>query len=181
VADLRAAVDTSVVVNFLCGGAENDDPRWLSHSTWVFEAHEAGDFHLVVPTIVIAEVAGCGQVRGDHLSRQVRRDRIKLATDWIQRGDFIPAEVTLDVAIRAAELAIEFQLAGADATVLSVAETYGCAWLFTWTRSRGQNRGLNHGHLEVPEVHGPNCTAPKCLVEALLHGMQGTRNGSDLV
>ena len=128
----RAAIDTSVIVNFLCGGAENDDPAWLSHSTWVFEALESGAFELVVPVIVIAEVAGCGQVRGNHLSRQVRRDRIRLVTDWIQRGSFVPADITLDVAIRAAELAIEFQLSGADATVLAVAEMHDCACLFTW-------------------------------------------------
>lgn len=106
----RVSVDTSVVVNFLCGGAEKDEPEWLDHSAWVFESHEAGDFNLVVPVIVIAEVAGCGQIRGNHLSRQARRDRIKLATDWIRCGDFMPAEITLDIAIRAAELAIEFQL-----------------------------------------------------------------------
>jgi predicted nucleic acid-binding protein len=119
-------------VNFLCGGAERDKPEWLDHSKWVFEAHEAGDFDLIIPTIVIAEVAGCGQIRGNHLSRQVRRGRIKVVADWIQQANFIPAEITLDTAIRAAELAIEFQLSGADATVLAIAEMYHCAWLFTW-------------------------------------------------
>jgi predicted nucleic acid-binding protein len=98
----------------------------------VFEAHEAGDFDLVVPAIVIAETAGCGQIRGNHLSRQVRRDRIKIVTDWIQSADFIPAEITLDIAVRAAQLAVEFQLSGADATVLATAQMHGCAWLFTW-------------------------------------------------
>jgi len=112
-------------VNFLCGGAENDRSEWLDHSKWVFEAHEAGDFDLVIPTIVIAEVAGCGQIRGNHLGRQVRRGRIKMVTDWIRCANFIPGEISLDVAVRAAALAIEFQLSGADATV-------GC-----WTLSAG--------------------------------------------
>ena len=87
---------------------------------------------LIIPTIVIAETAGCGQVRGDHLTRQIRHKRVKAVTDWIECGNFIPVEITLSVALRAASLAIDYQLTGADAAILAAAELHGCAWLFTW-------------------------------------------------
>src|SRR5262249_54874368 len=131
VANPRAALDTSVIVNFLCGGAGKDKPEWLDQRARGVGGQGGGEFALTGPVIVIAETAGYGQIRGNHLSRQVRRDRIRIVTDWIQSADFIPAEITLDIAVRAAQLAVEFQLSGADATVLATAQMHGCAWLFT--------------------------------------------------
>lgn len=128
----RVVVDTSVVVNFLTGGAANDDPSWFDNSKWVFEASKSGEHQVVIPAIVVAEVAGCGEIRGTHLPSSDRKQRVKLVRDWIERSEFLPAEITLDVALRATDLAITKQLTGADACVLAVAVEYDCEALYTW-------------------------------------------------
>jgi predicted nucleic acid-binding protein len=131
---VRAAVDTSVLVNFLTGGADRDEPHWLDHGKWVFEAQEQQLHDIVIPAIVIAEVAGCGEVRGAHLDSGLRSKRIKKVLSWLDESDFITAEISRDVARRAATLAVKHQLTGSDACVLAVAEVFGCERLYTWDR-----------------------------------------------
>lgn len=130
----RVVVDSSVFVNYLTGGAENDEPQWFDHSKWVFEAHESGAHKIVVPAIVIAEVAGCGAVRGSHLDQQTRYHRITRVRRWIAEREFVPVEISLTLAEEAAELAITHQLTGADACMLAAAVRHDCRVLYSWDR-----------------------------------------------
>jgi predicted nucleic acid-binding protein len=130
----RVIADTSVLVNYLTGGAENDDPKWLDHSKWIFEAHDSGAHKIVVPAIVIAEVAGCGEVRGNHLDRRIKHQRITRVRKWIAKRDFLPVEISQTLAEEATELAITYQLTGADACILAAAVRHDCRVLYTWDR-----------------------------------------------
>lgn len=121
----RVVVDSSVVINFLTGGAQNDKAEWFDHSKWVFEAHERAAHEIINPTIVIAEVAGCGEVRGSHLSKNDRYKRVKRVREWINSGNFLSVEISLGLAEEAAEIAIKYQLTGADACILASAIMYG--------------------------------------------------------
>lgn len=127
----RVAVDTSVVVNFLTGG-RNDDPGWLEHSTWVFAAAEKEVHRLVVPALVLAEVAGDPQTRGSQLPSGERRRRIGKVKDWLARGRFLVADVDERVARLAAELAVDHQLKGADACITAAAMINRCTTLYSW-------------------------------------------------
>jgi predicted nucleic acid-binding protein len=129
----RVVVDTSVLVNFLTGGtAENDDPEWFDHSKWIFEAHQDEVHRVAVPVIVIAELAGCGTIRGSHLDRQTRHQRIARVRKWIAEGGFLPIEISLTLAEEAAELAITHQLTGADACIVAAAARHECGVVYTW-------------------------------------------------
>ena len=127
----RIAVDTSVVVNFLTGG-RNDDPGWLEHSTWVFSAAEREVHRLVVPALVLAEVAGDPKARGSQLPKRERHRRIGRVKDWLTGGRFLVADVDERVARLAAELAVEHQLKGADACVVAAAKLNRCTTLYSW-------------------------------------------------
>ena len=130
-AETRVAVDTSVVVNFLTGG-RNDDPGWLEHSTWVFAAAERQVHQLVVPALVIAEVAGDPQTRGSQLDKRERHRRVGKVKDWIARGRFLVADVDERVGRLAAELAVDHQFKGADACVVAAAKINRCTTLYSW-------------------------------------------------
>lgn len=130
---IRVVVDSSVLINFLTKGeADNrDNPEWLDHSKWVFEEHERGIHRIVVPAIVIAELAGSGKVRGNHIPKRERHRRVKRVREWIVASEFDVVEITQGLAEEAAEIAIEHQLTGADACILTAAVRYKCPVLYT--------------------------------------------------
>jgi predicted nucleic acid-binding protein len=147
----RVAVDTSVVISHLTAGHADTDPQWLPASTWVFQAAEDGHHQLVVPAIVIAEVAGAGGVRGTQIATGDRKRRIDAVQKWLSRGAFIVADIDERVARRAAELAIRYHLKGADAAVVAAAELWRCSALYTW-----DNQHLRLGaHIEGLSVVQP--------------------------
>ena len=120
-----------MAVNFLTGG-RNDDPGWLEHSTWVFAAAERQVHQLVVPALVLAEVAGDPQTRGSQLAKGERHRRVGRVKDWLAGGRFLVADVDERVARLAAELAVEHQLKGADACVVAAAKLNRCTTLYSW-------------------------------------------------
>ena len=127
----RVALDTSVVVNFLTGG-RNDDPAWLEGSTWVFSAAEAGLHQLVIPALVIAETAGNPKVRGSQLPGPERHRHVTTVKDWLAGSRFLVADIDERVARHAAGLAVDHQLKGADACVVAAAKLNRCTTLYSW-------------------------------------------------
>ena len=127
----RVAIDSTVLVNFFTGGA-NDPPEWLEHSKWVMRAGERGGHRLILPALVIAELAGAGPVRGTDIPKKERRTRINAVLEWLAASQFLVVDIDDRVARRAAELAIEHQLSGGDACVLAAAVSSRCAALYTW-------------------------------------------------
>lgn len=126
----RVCVDSCVLINVLTGGG-NDNPEWYPAGRRLLAAGERGEFEIVISTLVIAEVAGNGQIRGSQLARSVRRERVSRVHAWLRSG-FTTVELDEDLARRAAELAIEFQLSGADAAILASAQRVDASALYTW-------------------------------------------------
>ena len=121
----RVAVDTSVILDLLIA----DDEAKANRAEYLLDGH--GDRHIVLlPAIVIAEIGGAGRVRGHQLTKEIREERVAKALDWIRRSNFIVAELSERTARRAAEIAIEHQLKGPDASVLATAEQWNCTRLY---------------------------------------------------
>lgn len=131
---IRIVVDSSVLINFLTEGEadKRDNPEWFDRSKWVFEEHARGIHKILMPAIIIAELAGSGKVRGNHIPKQERYRRIKRVREWITASEFQVVEITQSLAEEASGLAIEHQLTGADACILTAAVRYNCPILYTW-------------------------------------------------
>lgn len=153
-AERRVAVDTSVVVNFLTGG-RNDRPEWLEHSTWIFEAAQGGVHRLVIPALVLAEVAGDPESRGSQIPKRDRHRRVVKVREWLVGGGFLVADIDERVARRAAELAVEYQLRGADACVAAAAEVNRCRTLYSWDKDHLKLDGCLDGTRVTQPQTGP--------------------------
>ncbi len=116
----RFAVDTSVVLDLLL----DLDAELADRAEYLLDGH--GDRHtVVIPAIVIAEIGGAPNVRGDHIPRPLRQQRIAAATAWIRSSNFVVAEISERTVRRAAEIATQHGLKGPDATILASAEEWG--------------------------------------------------------
>lgn len=121
----RVAVDTSVVLDLLV----DTDVEKANRSQYLLDGH--GDRHtILLPAIVIPEIAGAPNVRGTDVKKDERLARITKATNWIRSCNFVVAELSERTARRAAEIAIDWELKGPDATILATAEEWGCKHLY---------------------------------------------------
>ncbi len=121
----RVAVDTSVVLDLLV----DVDADRADRAQYLLDGH--GDRHTVVlPAIVIAEIGGAPNIRGIHIPKALRQQRIAAATAWIKSSNFVVAEISERTVRRAAEIAVQHQLKGPDATILASAEEWGCDRLY---------------------------------------------------
>ena len=116
----RVAVDTSVVLDLLL---DQDEER-ADRARYMLDGHNTRH-QVVLPAIVIAEVAGAPSVRGTDIPIADRDDRINRALEWIMATEYVVIDLTELVAKRAAQLAVTHELKGADATVLASAELFG--------------------------------------------------------
>ncbi|SIM01316.1 Uncharacterised protein [Mycobacteroides abscessus subsp. abscessus] len=74
---------------------------------------------------MITEIAGAGEVRGQHLTTEVREERVAKALDWIRQSNFIVAELSERTARRAAALAVAHQLYTRDTDLLKCEGQFG--------------------------------------------------------
>ncbi|WP_081635627.1 PIN domain-containing protein [Nocardia sp. BMG111209] len=126
----RVVVDTCVVVDLLTG----IDPIRAERSKYVLDRHST-DYQILLPAITLTEIAGTGDIRGNHLLPEIREARVKAANKWIDASKFLVAELSERLARKAAFLAVQNQLKGPDATVLATAIEWHCTRLYT--RDRG--------------------------------------------
>jgi predicted nucleic acid-binding protein len=120
------AVDSSVVLDLLVAS----DDAHAARAEYLLAGHRERH-QILLPAIVIAEIAGAGDVRGHHLTTAVREERVVKALDWVRASNFIVAELSERTARRAAELAVAHQLKGPDASILATAEQWSCTQLYT--------------------------------------------------
>lgn len=123
----QAVIDTSVLVDLFTGA----DPARLDGAKRIIKAAERSGIEIVLPAIVVAELAGAPAIRGHHLSRDDREQKVAAVRAWLTSSRFSIAEIDARVAVRAAELAYPHQLTGADACVLAVAELWSIPDLYT--------------------------------------------------
>lgn len=121
----RVAVDTSVVLDLLLDA----DTELADRAEYLLDGH-ANRHTVVLPAIVIAEIGGAPEVRGDHIPKDERQQRISKAMAWIRSSNFVVAEISERTARRAADIAIEHGLKGPDAAILASAEEWGCDRLY---------------------------------------------------
>lgn len=119
-------MDTCVVLDLL---VPTDLDR-AKRTEYVLGGHN-GRYQVILPAIVVPEIAGSGKVRGDDGGKQARKQRITNAAEWIKGCTFAIAELSGRTARIAADLATEHSLKGADATVLATAQEWGCTKLYT--------------------------------------------------
>lgn len=122
----RIAVDTCVVLDLLVP----TDAKRAERAEYLLGGH-GSRYQVILPAIVISEIAGSGSVRGDEGGAAARKERIAKATEWIKGCKFAIAELSRRTALIAADLATEHNLKGADASVLATAQEWGCAKLYT--------------------------------------------------
>lgn len=119
------AVDTCVVVDLL-----TPDPQRQARARWFFEQHDLA-YQVVLPAIVVAEVAGAGSINGNHGGGDARQERVDKVHAWIRDSNYLVAELTERLARHAAQLASDYSLKGPDATVLATAIAWKCTLLCT--------------------------------------------------
>jgi predicted nucleic acid-binding protein len=120
-------VDSCVIVDVLAPG----DPDRHTRSVQTFRM-DGVHHRVLLPSLVIAEIAGAGKIRGDDGGAEARRARIELAHKWIKDSNYLIADITERVATQAARLASDHNLKGADACILAVALAWECPILYTW-------------------------------------------------
>lgn len=119
-------MDTCVVLDLLVPV----DAERAKRAEYALDGH-GSRYQVILPAIVIPEIAGSGTVRGDDGGKQARKERITNAAEWIKGCTFAIAELSGRTARIAADLATEYNLKGADATVLATAQEWGCTKLYT--------------------------------------------------
>lgn len=96
------------------------------------------------------------EVHGNQLSTGERKRRVAAATTWLAQGRSTVVDIDERVARRAAELAIEHQLKGADACVVAAAQLTRCTTLYSWdashTKLDGKVPGLAIDHPRAQEL-----------------------------
>lgn len=122
----RVVVDTCVVLDYLVP----IDPERAQRAEYLLGGH-GSRYQVVLPAIVVPEIAGSGKVRGDDGGKEDRKQRIAKAAEWIKGCTFAVAELSGRTARIAADLAAEHNLKGADAAVLATAQEWGCTKLYT--------------------------------------------------
>lgn len=124
------AIDSCIIVDFLTGA----DPTQQESARSTLEQHEQ-TYRVVLPAIVLPEIAGCGAVSSDVGGNDARKARVEKVQQWIQDSRYLVADLTERVARQAAQLASGYKLKGADASVLATAIAWNCAALYTRDKS----------------------------------------------
>lgn len=144
------AVDSCVVIDLLL-----PDPQPQARARWFFAQHDLA-YQVVLPAIVVAEVAGAGPINGNHGGGEERQRRVDTVHAWIGDSKYLVAELTERLARQAAQLATDYSLKGCDATVLATAIAWKCTRLCTRDKGllkvNGQIPGLS---IKVPEDPPP--------------------------
>ncbi|WP_186762764.1 type II toxin-antitoxin system VapC family toxin [Lentzea tibetensis] len=122
-------VDSCVIIDVLAPG----DPERHVRSVQVFRV-DGTSHRVLLPALVLAEVAGSGQIRGDDGGAAERTRRITLAHQWIKDSEYLVADITERIATQAARLASDYNLKGADACIVAVAVAWMCPKLYTWDK-----------------------------------------------
>lgn len=150
----RITLDSCVWINYLTDGGDpaTEPTHWLEHSARIVRHGLNRDFQIVVPTLVMSEIAGAGSVRGNHLPAPERARRINRVRDWMvaQSANFYVVELHERLAKHAAELAIQHQLTGSDGVILASAIASNSDTLLTW----------DDGLLKLGVVDGVRVTTP---------------------
>ena len=129
----RYLVDTCVFVHAFCDGA-NGPSDLVEASRQLFARAEAGDIHVHVSAVTIAEVPAINYLRDDDprrpkSTRRRTEEREKLKTWLASRTTAV--EVDQSLALAAGEAGHQYQLKGADAIIYASAIEAGVDALIT--------------------------------------------------
>jgi predicted nucleic acid-binding protein len=125
--------DTSVYVSVLLG----PEAPGFAESIAAIRAAEHGQYEGLLSALVPAEVTGAPSIRApqnqpaDEATRRLDR-----AVDFFRRSSFRYVEIGRREGLRAAEIAREWNMKGADALHLAIAEMAGCQQFHTRDRDQ---------------------------------------------
>lgn len=127
----RVYFDTSVFVSVLLG-QDQVDRSSFDASLVAVQAAQQGRTQGVISALLVAEVVGAPPLRAPQgISRAEAMERMGRAVEYFERTDFHFVEASRRDGLRAAHIAREFDMKGADALHLALAQAAGCRVLFT--------------------------------------------------
>ncbi|MBK8757061.1 MAG: PIN domain-containing protein [Actinomycetales bacterium] len=134
----RVYFDTSVFVAIMLGPEAADHEAALTAVSAAQQGHTTG----VASALVVAEVVGAPALRAPQGVPQAEAlRRVQKAIEYFQRADLLYVEAGRQEGVRAAEIARDFNMKGADALHVALAEAARCATLFS----------LDNDHLKIGE------------------------------
>ena len=134
----RVYFDTSVFVAVMLGPEAEDHEAALTAVSAAQQGHTTG----VTSALVVAEVVGAPALRAPQgVPREEAPRRVQRAIEYFQRADLLYVEAGRQEGVRAAEIARDFNMKGADALHVALAEAARCATLFS----------LDNDHLKIGE------------------------------
>ncbi len=155
----RVYFDTSVYVCMMLGP---DQPNGDSYeaSLIALESAQQGRSEGVVSALVVAEVVGAPALRAPQgLPAEEARRRMAVALEYFERTDFRFIEAARRDGMRAAAIAREFDMKGADALRVALAQAGGSSSLFT----------LDHDQSKVGErIEGLRIITPTGEAQAII-------------
>lgn len=120
--------DTSVYVSVILG---EDEPDHQASLTALLAAQQ-GRFTGLVSALVPAEVVGAPRIRAPQgVPAAEAARRTSQAVEYFERCPFVYVEAGRRAGLRAAEIAKEWNMKGADALHVAIAELSGCTELHT--------------------------------------------------
>jgi len=124
----RIYLDTTVFISALVGPPDPD----CDGARAVLAGAQAGDFQLVLSSLVMAETVGAPKIRAaQNVGRPACKAKQAKARAYIDGLNGLYIELSEDDGQRAAELSREYDLGGADALHLAAALRHRCVTLFT--------------------------------------------------
>lgn len=132
----RLYCDTSIYVALILGPRA---PGYIE-SRAMLQAAEGGTYEGVLSALVPAEVIGAPTIRAPQgVPKAEAVKRMAIAMEYFQRSPFRYLEIDKRAGLRAAQIARDHEMKGADALHLAVAELSGCNLFCT----------LDHDQLKV--------------------------------
>lgn len=129
----RVYFDTSVFVAVLLGPTAEDHEAALTSVTSAQQGATVG----LASALTIAEVVGAPPLRAPQgMPAEEAQRRMQLAVDYFESADLLYVEAGRQEGVRAAQIAREWNMKGADALHIALAEAGRCAQLFTLDRDQ---------------------------------------------
>lgn len=122
-----AALDSSVLISLFLNRQEHHD---RVHAVQSLIAD--GNYQIVIPSLVGVEVVAAVPMRLGKQTKPIRNSAIAAARAFLDRSDFMIAELDRRSMILAGELAPERLVRSHDAAIVATAVSAACDYLFTY-------------------------------------------------
>lgn len=144
-----AALDSSVLLSLCLNRPEHRDRVQAVQSVI-----DGGNYQIVIPSLVGVEVVGAIPMRLGKQTKPIRNSAIAQARAFLDRSDFMIAELDRRSMILAGELGPERLVRSHDAAIVATAVSAACNYVFTYDEEMIKKCNGWHG-LEVSKPPPP--------------------------